>query len=54
MNSAQSLHHFLANSDWSVDKLKEQRLNKLKQALDGNSIIVVIDEIGDRKKGKKT
>jgi SRSO17 transposase len=22
INSAQSLHHFLANSDWSVDKLK--------------------------------
>jgi SRSO17 transposase len=54
INSAQSLHHFLANSDWSVDKLKERRLNKLKKALDGNAITVVIDETGDRKKGKKT
>jgi SRSO17 transposase len=54
INSAQSLHHFLANSDWSVEELKQRRLNKLKKALDGNAITVVIDETGDRKKGKKT
>jgi SRSO17 transposase len=54
INSAQSLHHFLANSDWSVDKLKQKRLSRLKKALDGNAITVVIDETGDRKKGKKT
>ncbi len=41
INSAQSLHHFLANSDWSLDKLKQRRLNKLKKALDGNAITVV-------------
>lgn len=54
INSAQSLHHFLANSDWSVNKLKQRRLNRLKQELDGQAITVVIDETGDRKKGKKT
>ncbi len=54
INSAQSLHHFLANSGWSVEELKQRRLNKLKKALDGNAITVVIDETGDRKKGKKT
>jgi SRSO17 transposase len=54
INSAQSLHHFLANSDWSVDKLKKQRLEKLNKRLKGNAITVVIDETGDRKKGKKT
>jgi SRSO17 transposase len=54
INSAQSLHHFLANSDWSVDKLKKQRLKKLNKVLKGNAITVVIDETGDRKKGKKT
>ena len=54
INSAQSLHHFLANSDWSVDELKQRRLNKLKKALNGQAITVVIDETGDRKKGKKT
>jgi SRSO17 transposase len=54
INSAQSLHHFIANSDWSVNKLKSRRLNKLKRVLDGKAITVVIDETGDRKKGKKT
>jgi SRSO17 transposase len=54
INSAQSLHHFVANSDWSVNKLKSRRLNKIKKVLDGKAITVVIDETGDRKKGKKT
>jgi len=54
INSAQSLHHFIANSDWSVNKLKSRRLNKIKKALDGKAITVVVDETGDRKKGKKT
>ena len=30
INSAQSLHHFIANSPWSVTKLKEKRLTKIK------------------------
>jgi SRSO17 transposase len=54
INSAQSLHHFIANSDWSVNELKSRRLTKIKKALNGNAITVVIDETGDRKKGKKT
>ena len=54
IKSAQSLHHFLANSDWSVEQLRSRRLNKIKKALKGNAITVVIDETGDRKKGKKT
>jgi len=54
INSAQSLHHFIANSDWSVEQLRSRRLTKLKKALKGNAITVVIDETGDRKKGKKT
>lgn len=54
INSAQSLHHFIANSDWSVDELRRRRLNKIKKALEGKAITVVIDETGDRKKGKKT
>jgi SRSO17 transposase len=54
INSAQSLHHFIANSDWSVRELKSRRLAKIKKALNRNAITVVIDETGDRKKGKKT
>ncbi|CEJ43441.1 Transposase, IS4 family protein [Umezakia ovalisporum] len=29
INSAQSLHHFLGNSDWSVEKLKQRRLQRI-------------------------
>ena len=54
INSAQSLHHFIANCDWSVEQLRSRRLAKIKKALQGNAITVVIDETGDRKKGKKT
>ena len=54
INSAQSLHHFIANSNWSINELKIRRLNQIKRALNGNAITVVIDETGDRKKGKKT
>lgn len=51
---AQSLHHFIANSSWSVDELKEKRLRRILKALKGQEITVIIDETGDRKKGKKT
>jgi SRSO17 transposase len=54
IKSAQSLHHFIANSHWSVERLKSRRLNKIKRILGGKAITVVIDETGDRKKGKKT
>lgn len=54
INSAQSLHHFIAYSDWSVQKLKSRRFKRLKKVLNGHAITVVIDETGDRKKGKKT
>jgi SRSO17 transposase len=54
INSAQSLHHFLAVSEWSVEELSQRRIQKLKQALKGKKITVLIDETGDRKKGKKT
>jgi SRSO17 transposase len=54
LNSAQSLHHFITNSNWSTNELKIRRLNQIKNALKGNAITVVIDETGDRKKGKKT
>ncbi len=54
LNSAQSLHHFIANSEWSVHELKIRRFKKIKKILNGNAITLVIDETGDRKKGKKT
>ena len=54
VNSPQSLHHFLANSPWSVSELRERRLALTLEALNKQKITVIIDETGDRKKGKKT
>lgn len=54
INSAQSLHHFIAKSPWSVTEIRNRRLSKILSALKNKSITVVIDETGDRKKGKKT
>jgi SRSO17 transposase len=54
ISSSQSLHHFLANSPWSVEELKSRRLTLTREVLKGKKITVVIDETGDRKKGTKT
>ena len=54
INSPQSLHHFIANSPWSVEELKQRRLTLTHETLKEEKIIVVVDETGDRKKGKKT
>jgi len=54
MKSSQGLHHFLTTSPWSVEKLREKRIEKTRSRLEGRKITVVIDETGDRKKGKTT
>jgi SRSO17 transposase len=50
----QALHHFIANADWSVEALREVRLELTRQALRERPILLCIDETGDRKKGKTT
>lgn len=54
VTSAQSLHHFIAHSPWSVEAVRERRLRKIVSELKGRKIKVIIDETGDRKKGNKT
>ena len=54
LKSAQSLHHFLSQSPWEVSELRKQRLSKISALLKDKSLTVVIDETGDRKKGKRT
>jgi SRSO17 transposase len=54
ISSSQSLHHFLANSPWSTTEFKTRRLTSTLKALKKEKITVIIDETGDRKKGKKT
>ena len=50
----QALHPFLAHADWSVEALRRQRLELLRQALGDRPIILCLDETGDRKKGHTT
>jgi len=50
----QVLHHFLTESPWDIEALRRQRLSVIKQQLQGQPIILVIDETGDTKKGKST
>ncbi len=54
LDNSQSLHHFITASPWSDEQLKERRLELILNALNGQEIVVIIDETGDRKKGKKT
>jgi SRSO17 transposase len=50
VSTSQSLHHFIANSPWSVAELKARRLTLTLEALKKKKVTVVIDETGDRKK----
>ncbi len=54
VNSPQSLHHFLSISPWSASQVRAKRLEKTQRVLQGQKITLVIDETGDRKKGKRT
>jgi SRSO17 transposase len=54
VNSPQVLHHFIAKSPWSAAQLRNRRLAKILEILQGKAITVIIDETGDRKKGNKT
>jgi SRSO17 transposase len=50
----QAFHHFLAHADWSVEALRKQRLEVLRQAVGTTPFVLCLDETGDRKKGHTT
>jgi SRSO17 transposase len=52
--NAQSLHHFLQLSPWQVEQFRARRLGLIKQLIEERSIILCIDETGDKKAGKTT
>jgi len=54
LENSQSLHHFLTESPWKVEAIREQRLQLILKSLRCRKIQLIIDETGDRKKGKKT
>lgn len=54
LENAEGLDHFLTESPWSAEKLEERRLKIILSLLNGEEIIVIVDETGDKKKGEKT
>jgi SRSO17 transposase len=54
LENEQGLHHFLTSSPWLAKSLKERRLKLILSVLEEREIIVIMDETGDKKKGKTT
>jgi SRSO17 transposase len=54
LDNEQGLHHLLTKSPWSVTRLRQTRLKLILKLLDGQAVILLIDETGDCKKGKHT
>ena len=52
--NSQNLLHFLTESPWSRAELQKRRLELILSLLDGESLILLIDDSGDCKKGKST
>jgi SRSO17 transposase len=54
LEDAEGLDHFLTEAPWSVEELRNRRLKSILNLLKGEEIMVIIDETGDKKKGKTT
>jgi len=54
LEDAEGLDHFLTEAPWSVEELRNRRLKLILNRINGEEIMVIIDETGDKKKGKTT
>ncbi len=54
LENEQSLHHFITESPWEAKELEQQRLEIILRVLSGSSIILIIDDTGDKKQGYTT
>lgn len=54
LNNEQNLHHFLTESPWTVTHVRQRRLEIILNLLKGRSLVLLIDETGDVKKGRST
>ena len=54
LKNEQGLLHFLTESPWTAEKVEKRRLEIILNVLEGREITVIIDEKGDKKKGKTT
>lgn len=54
LENHQGLHHFLTHSPWSASSLRQRRLELILQVLNGRSMVLIVDDTGDVKKGTTT
>jgi SRSO17 transposase len=54
LSNEQGLLHFLTESPWKLEQLRQTRLKLILQVLVAREITLIIDETGDRKKGETT
>lgn len=54
LENGQGFDYFFGNSPWSLEEVRERRINKILSFAEGEAITMLIDETGDRKKGRKT
>jgi SRSO17 transposase len=54
LDNQQNLHHFLTESPWTAQQLRQKRLELILKVVNGRTLILLIDETGDCKKGKST
>ncbi len=53
LSNEQGLLHFLSESPWQLEQLRQARLRLILQVLAGRKITLIIDETGDRKKARQ-
>lgn len=54
LKDSQGLHHFLQSTSWKMQEVRETRLWLTKLFIGEREIVLIIDETGDKKKGKST
>jgi SRSO17 transposase len=54
LENGQAFDHFFCHRPWSLEKTKERRINLIMSFTEGEAIPIIIDETGDKKKGRKT
>ncbi|MEL6553694.1 MAG: IS701 family transposase [Cyanobacteria bacterium J06621_11] len=54
LDNEQGLHHLPTGSPWSVTRLRRRRSSLILELLQGESLILLIDETSDCKKGHQT
>ncbi len=54
LDNEQGLLHCLTDAPWQTSALELERLHLILQVLGGRPLTLIIDETGDRKKGKRT